>query len=314
MLKVSHKIDVVIVNWNSGDQVLQCVSSIGQGGDNDLARIIVVDNGSTDGSEKLLLPLTGVELIKAGRNLGFGKACNLGARHGIAEYILFLNPDAAVFPASLQSVLDYMERSDNQNVGVCGVQLKDEHGEISRSCTRFPTVSGFLAHTVGLDHFIPKLGHFMREWDHASDRSVDHVIGAFYLIRREIFEQLQGFDERFFVYLEDLDLSRRVKAKGWRIEFLSNIQAFHKGGGTSDQIKARRLFYSQRSKIIYSYKHFGYLGATSILLSTLLLEPLSRTAISILRGSLSSIKETWIAYGLLISWLPGWIFKGRTAN
>lgn len=162
MLHVNHKIDVVIVNWNSGEQVLQCVSSIGQGGDNDLVKIIVVDNGSTDGSEKLLLPLTDVELIKVGRNLGFGKACNLGAKHGSAKYILFLNPDAAVFPASLQSVIDYMERPGNQDVGVCGVQLKDEHGEISRSCTRFPTVPGFLAHTIGLDHFIPKLGHFMR--------------------------------------------------------------------------------------------------------------------------------------------------------
>jgi GT2 family glycosyltransferase len=314
VLKVSHKIDVVIVNWNAGDQVLECVSSISQGGDKDLARIIVVDNGSTDGSGKLLLHLTDVQLIEAGRNLGFGKACNLGARHGNAKYILFLNPDAAVYPASLQKVLDYMERPDNQEVGVCGVQLKDEHGEISRSCTRFPTVKGLLAHTVGLDHFIPKLGHFMREWDHATDRSVDHVIGAFYLIRREIFDQLQGFDERFFVYLEDLDLSRRVKAKGWRVEFLSSVQAYHKGGGTSDKVKARRLFYSQRSKIIYSYKYFGFFGATLILLSTLLLEPLSRTAISILRGSLSSIKETWVAYGLLISWLPGWVCKGRKGH
>jgi GT2 family glycosyltransferase len=308
---MSHKVDVVIVNWNSGDQVLECVSSISNGGDKDLARIIVVDNGSSDGSEKLLLPLADVQLIEAGRNLGFGKACNLGARHGNAKYILFLNPDAAVYPASLRTVLDYMERPDTQDVGVCGVQLKDERGEISRSCTRFPTVSGLLAHTVGLDHFIPKLGHFMSEWDHESDRSVDHVIGAFYLIRREIFDQLQGFDERFFVYLEDLDLSRRVKANGWRVEFLSSVQAYHKGGGTSDKVKARRLFYSQRSKIIYSYKYFGFFGATLILLSTLFLEPLSRTAISILRGSLSSVKETWVAYGLLVSWLPGWIFKGR---
>lgn len=313
MLQVNHKIDVVIVNWNSGDQVLQCVSSINQSGDSDLVKIMVVDNGSTDGSEELLLPLAEVELIQAGRNLGFGKACNLGAGRGSAKYILFLNPDAAIFPSSLRSVISYMERPDKQDVGVCGVQLKDEHGEVSRSCTRFPTVPGFLAHTIGLDHFFPKLGHFMREWDHTNDRSVDHVIGAFYLIRREIFDQLQGFDERFFVYLEDLDLSRRVKSEGWRIEFLSYIQAFHKGGGTSDQVKARRLFYSQRSKIIYSYKHFGFIGATSVLLSTLLLEPLSRSAISILRGSLSSIKETWVAYGLLLSWLPGWLFKGRTS-
>ncbi len=314
MSKLSNKIDVVIVNWNSGEQLFQCVSSIVESGDENLAKTFVVDNGSTDGSEARLKSFTNVHLIMAGQNLGFGKACNLGARQGCAEYVLFLNPDAAVYPASLTSVLEFMEDPGNQDVGVCGVQLRDESGHISRSCTRFPTVLGFLAHTVGLDHFIPKLGHFMREWDHASDRSVDHVIGAFYLIRREIFDQLHGFDERFFVYLEDLDLSRRVKSEGWRIEFLGHIQAFHKGGGTSDQIKARRLFYSQRSKIIYSFKHFGFIGATSVLLSTLLLEPLSRTAISALRGSLTSVKETWVAYGLLIGWLPKWIFKGQTAT
>src|SRR5660398_194498 len=110
------------------------------------------------------------------------------------------------------------------------------------SCARFPCVSGFLAHAVGLDRSFPRLGHFMAEWDHLANRQVDHVIGAFFLVRRGLFEQLQGFDERFFVYFEDVDFSCRAKQSGWKSYYLADTQAFHAGGGTSNQVKAQRSF------------------------------------------------------------------------
>ena len=80
--------------------------------------------------------------------------------------------------------------------------------------------------------------HVMTEWDHAASRRVDHVIGAFYLIRREVFEKLGGFDGRFFLYLEDLDLSCRVCGHGRHIMYLADARAYHKGGGVSEQAKA----------------------------------------------------------------------------
>lgn len=305
------RIDVVIINWNSGIQLRQCINSLTSFAPDCIDKTIIIDNGSTDKSADGFQTCTDTNIIHIGQNLGFGKACNLGARQGSSEFILFLNPDAAIYEGTIQSSLEFMTTEENSKVGVCGVQLQDELGHISRSCTRSPTVKGLLAHSIGIDRIFPRLGHFMCEWDHNSTRSVDHVIGAFYLIRRSLFEDLGGFDERFFVYLEDLDLSNRVKAHGWDIKYVANIKAFHKGGGTSEQIKARRLFYSLRSRIIYAFKHFNIGGAILVSSTTLLIEPFIRTTMALARRSFSGAKETLTAYGLLISWLSGLAFNRR---
>ncbi|WP_243055521.1 glycosyltransferase family 2 protein [Pseudomonas sp. BP01] len=302
-------IDVVIVNWNSGTQIRDCINSLKASITMGQARVIVVDNGSTDGSDQGL-EQEGVRVLRTGANLGFARACNLGAAEGDAPFVLFLNPDAAVYPGTLDYVLSFIRSPRNAKVGVCGVQLEEENGHIARSCTRLPTTASFITHALGLDRFVPRLGFFMAEWAHDTDRSVDHVIGAFYLIRRELFDQLGGFDERFFVYLEDLDLSKRVKDEGYSIEYLTEVKAFHKGGGTSDQVKARRLFYSLRSRIIYAFKHFGRVSATAVLLATLLPEPILRVGLALLKRK--GGMETLQAYRMLFVWLGEWLKTGKT--
>lgn len=302
-------VSIIIVNWNSGEQLFSCLSSLDCFENKE---IVVVDNASFDGSEKSIEEMSGVTLIRSSQNLGFGKACNLGAKHAKAEYLLFLNPDAVVYPGTLDKVLSFMENSANKNVGVCGVQLIDESGDVSRSCTRFPSAIDSVRHAIGIDRLFPRLGHFMAYWSHDKTQEVDHVIGAFYFVRRRLFETLGGFDERFFVYLEDLDLSLRIRRAGWKIMYLADVQAFHAGGGTSNQVKAKRLFYSLRSRLLYAYKNFSALGAFSVLLATLIVEPFSRSAWAILRCSRSSLWETWSGYGMLWRWLPLWFLKGST--
>lgn len=305
-------IDVVIVNWNSGRQLLDCVNSVNQHGNSVISEIVVVDNGSADDSAKAVEGLQKVKLIRAGKNLGFGKACNLGAKNCSSEFLLFLNPDAALYQDTLSKALTYMQDPANSRVGICGVQLLDEAGHVSRSCARFPSPLGFMAHAIGADRIFPRHGHFMAEWDHAQTRQVDHVIGAFFLVRRDLFESLEGFDERFFVYLEDLDFSYRAHLAGWCSVYLADAQAFHAGGGTSNQVKARRLFYSLRSRLLYSFKHFSRIGAFGVLVATLFLEPLSRSVLALLRRSWSGLKETWAAYGMLWRWLLQWVGNGVT--
>lgn len=302
-------IDIIVVNWNSGIQLQQCIDTLTSPS---IQQIIVVDNASTDGSENTIANHPGVTLIRSSENLGFGKACNLGAQQASAEYLLFLNPDAAVYPGTLEKALAYMQDPAHAQVGICGVQLVDESGHVARSCARFPTVGGFVAHTVGLDRTFPRIGHFMSEWPHDTTREVDHVIGAFFLVRRALFESLGGFDERFFVYLEDLDFSFRAQQEGWRTVYLADVQAFHAGGGTSNQVKARRLFYSLRSRLLYAAKHFSAGGAALVFLATLLLEPLSRTGLALARRSWPALTETWAGYAMLWRWLPQWVFKGVT--
>lgn len=303
-------VDIVIVNWNAGQQLRECVDSVIQCGGSLVSRIVVIDNGSTDGSEGAVDGLPDVTLIRAGENLGFGRACNAGAGLVSGEFILFLNPDARVFPSTLAISLGFMRQPENSRVGICGVQLVDEDGHVVRTCARFPSARGFVSHAVGVDRIIPAFGHFMHEWDHATTREVDQVIGAFFLVRRNVFEALNGFDERFFVYFEEVDFSYRAKQRGWSSVYCADAQAFHAGGGTSRQVKGRRLFYSLRSRLLYAFKHFNPLAITTVLLATLLVEPLTRSVLAMVHYSWARLKETWSAYGMLLRWLPSLIFEG----
>lgn len=301
--------NIVIVNWNAGPQLKHCLNSLSRIPN---IRVVVVDNASSDGSENFVGNFPGMILIHSKQNLGFGKACNLGAKNADSDYLLFLNPDASIFPDTLDKALAFMQDPRHSDVGICGVQLKDETGHIARSCSRFPTPLGFLVHALGMDRLFPRLGHSMVDWSHDETRDVDQVIGAFFLVRRPLFEMLKGFDEQFFVYFEEVDFSKRARDAGWRSVYLADAQAFHAGGGTSNQVKARRLFYSLRSRLIYARKHFAFPGFALTCFATLFLEPLSRMGFSLAKRSLNAFKETGSAYVMLWRWLPDWVFKGTT--
>jgi GT2 family glycosyltransferase len=294
-------LDVVLVNWNFGDQLRTCLATLDATARRavDFGRVVVVDNASTDDSADALEP-GGLPLLvlRNAANRGFAAACNQGAREGTAEYILFLNPDTRLREDSLDLAIDWLERPENAGVGICGIQLVDESGEIARSCARFPTPAGLVATSLGLDRLMPGMvhGHHMREWDHRTSRRVDHVIGAFFLVRRRVFEALGGFDERYFVYLEDLDFSLRASQAGWSSYYLTEARAFHKGGGSSEQVKAERLRYLLRSRLQFGYRHFGMVAATMVALGTLLFEPLVRVGAALGAGRPGQARDTIRAY------------------
>jgi len=302
-------VDIIIVNWNAGSLLRDCVHSIGEAGQVgfEFGQVVIVDNGSTDGSlDRLASPTLPLKIIRNTENKGFAAACNQGAQGSRADYLLFLNPDTRLFADSLSVPLAFMESGQNQSVGICGIQLIDEHAEVSRSCTRFPTMRMFYSKIFGLDRLFPGFfqSHFMEEWEHTESREVDHVIGAFFLLRRRLFEQLDGFDVRFFVYLEDLDFSLRAKKSEWSSYYLADARAYHQGGGTSEQIKAKRLFYSLRSRILYGYKHFSSRQATLLLVATLCFEPFTRLTFNLLQGAFKSASETISGYLMLYRALP----------
>ena len=303
----SSKVAAVVVNWNAGVQLSQCLQSL-----KNQCSVVVVDNASTDGSCDGISEFTDVTLVVAPQNLGFGKACNLGASKVDTEYLLFLNPDAALFPGTLDSALSLMQAPEHAQVGICGVQLVGVDGIVARSCSRFPRPWKFVAQSIGLDRLVKRWGHMMSDWSHDSNQAVDQVIGAFFLVRRDLFNQLGGFDERFFLYFEEVDFSYRAKKLGWTTMYLADVQAFHKGAGTSDQVKARRLFYVLRSRLLYAHKHFSRGGVLAVLMATILVEPFSRSALALIRRSWPELKETWQGYAMLLRWLPAWVFKGVT--
>jgi GT2 family glycosyltransferase len=309
---LSQPLDIVIVNWNAGRQLRDCLESIASTDRYDwiVGRVVVVDNasrdGSADGLDDIGLPL---ELIRNPTNRGFAAACNQGAQGSTSDYLLFLNPDTRLFGPSLTRPLQFMDQPENQRIGICGVQLVDERGVVRRSCARFPTPGILSAWLLGLSHLFPAWfrSHEMREWDHSESRKVDHVMGAFYLIRRPVFESLGGFDEDYFVYLEDLDLSLRALRGGWSSYYLADVQAFHRAGGTSDQVKAARLFFSLRSRVLYVFKHFSAPTALVLTLGTLIIEPIVRLASLAARGSVQGLLDTLKGYAMLWWAAPGMV-------
>ncbi len=297
-------IDIIFVNWNAGKLLQEAVSSIMDYHNNLVGKVIIVDNASTDTSleqVEALSPLPfELKIIRNHDNRGFGAACNQGAAECTSEFILLLNPDARLYQDSLPTAYHYLH--DHSDVGVCGIQLVEEGNVIQRTCARFPTPKMLIIHSLGLNRlpFIDAKSYHMGDWDHQDTREVDHVIGAFYLIRRSLFEQLKGFDEeRFFVYLEDLDLSYRVKQAGYKIVYLTEAQAFHEGGGTSSQVKATRLFYSLRSRMLYAFKHFSKPAAWGVFLTTMIWEPVIRILFALLKGKTSDAKNTVAGYKML---------------
>ncbi|MEX1033245.1 MAG: glycosyltransferase family 2 protein [Cellvibrionaceae bacterium] len=294
-------IDIVIVNWNAGSQLHECVDSVLVQEEDVASQVIVVDNGSTDGSVDAIEGSRRVEIMRIGENLGFAAACNRGAAMAHAPYLLFLNPDTRLFAGSLAAPLAFMERRENGDVGICGVQLVDEEDQVSRTCARFPTLGRLTAGALGLDK-LPGLrgaGLRMTDWNHAETRAVDQVMGAFFLIRRDLFEELDGFDERFFVYFEEVDLSFRARQTGWRTIYFADAQAFHAGGGTSWQVKTHRLFYSLRSRLLYGFKHFPRWQSWLLVGVTIVLEPIARTVWCLMRRDVKGVHQAWAAYGML---------------
>ena len=274
-----------------------------------LRRVVVVDNNSFDGSQDIRdLSCGGLEVIQNVENVGFATACNLGAEQSQADLILFLNPDTLLGPKTLDACVDFLSDPEHARVGILGVQLVDSDGRVTRTCARFPTRLSLLAVSVGIGNRIrlPSLSYSMSEWTHDTSRRVDHVIGAFYMVRRSVFQSLGGFDERFFVYLEDLDFSFRAARAGWHSYFFSEVSIFHKGGGTSSQVLGKRLFYSIRSRFIYANKHFGTVFASILLAMSFTSEFIMRLAFATIRGSIRDLLATMEGYCLLFAWAARW--------
>lgn len=300
-----------MVNFNAGDQLIHLISSVKKHHADLVASVIVVDNGSWDNSMDLLHAHSGdlpfaMHVFHNDNNLGFAAACNQGAAKSTADYLLFLNPDTRLLDNSLKLPVRFMENPGNETVGIVGIQLLDDNDRLTKTCSYYPRLSHFVNKALGLDRLVPEhfLTGFMSDWDHKTSRKVDVVMGAFYLVRRSLFEALGGFDERFFVYFEEGDFSLRARLAGYETYYLAEAQAYHRGCGVSDQLKAKRLFFSWQSRIRYANKHFGWTRANLLLLVTLFIEPFSRLVANAANGSLIELKETLRGYYLLWRSLP----------
>jgi N-acetylglucosaminyl-diphospho-decaprenol L-rhamnosyltransferase len=208
-------ISVIIVNYQSQDKVLKCLDALLDADWGDLSReIIVVDNNSGDDLARVKEIFPEVKIIRSEKNLGMGGGNNLGAKNSAGEFILILNPDTLVRDDAILKLQRHLR--ENRKAGIVGPKLLNPDGTLQYSCLRFPKIYTPILRRTFFGELSPRqLDNFlMKDFDHSTVRSVDWLMGSCFLIRREIMEK-DGhiFDEKYFMYFEDTDLCRRVKAK-----------------------------------------------------------------------------------------------------
>jgi len=230
-------ISVIIVNYNVKELLEQCINSVFSSSANLDVEIIVVDNNSFDGSIEYLkskFPANSrLKLIESPVNLGFAKANNLGAKEAKGEYLLILNPDTILQEDTLEKSLQYYK--EHKDLGALTCKLILPNGQLDLACRRsFPTPSVAVYRILGLSRLFPKSKTFgkynLTYLDENKTYEVDAIVGAFMLIKKDVYEKVKGFDEDYFMYGEDLDLCFRIKQAGYKIVYYPDTSIIHYKG------------------------------------------------------------------------------------
>jgi N-acetylglucosaminyl-diphospho-decaprenol L-rhamnosyltransferase len=299
-------LDVVIVNWNTGGCLRACLASVAAATASvPLGRVVVVDNASTDGSADDLPASLPVTVVRNDDNRGFAAACNQGSRLGSARYVLFLNPDTVVDPEAPAAAVRFLDSSEGASFGICGGAVVRADGRPGISASRFPTLGNVATGVLGLDRVAPALAppRHLPAGALTRSRPVDQVIGAFFLIRRSLLDRLGGFDERYFLYYEEVDLCLRARALGLGTHYLAEARLTHVGNVSARRSGGRALYHSLRSRTLYAFGHWPRSHGYALVALTVAVELPARLARAVLRGRAADIGDLGRAAGLYLRFL-----------
>ncbi len=255
-------VSIIYVNWNCAGEILASIESVRKSNSSLQYEIIVVDNASAEGTACLSHHPT-IHLIQNSVNSGFGAGCNLGASHATGKYLLFLNPDTRFLNDVLTELTRFLD--SHSNAGLAGPLLADSAGRVLFYGGRsLPTLfNEFLQHSTLCFRF-PKFAltaqPYLSTWDHHSTREVEAIVGACMLIRSHLFRAINGFDENFFLYSEELDLCRRLCETGAQVWYVHTARILHKEQQSTLQLfgtVGRIVLQNLRSQHYYFKKHYG---------------------------------------------------------
>jgi N-acetylglucosaminyl-diphospho-decaprenol L-rhamnosyltransferase len=276
MRAADFDLTAIIVNYNTKDLLVECVDALRLGALGLHLQIVIVDNGSRDGSAELLRrQFADCELLVNTDNVGFGRANNQALALARGRHLLLLNTDAFVAPGSVGQTVRYLD--EHPACALLGVRLVGRDGVLQPSCRSFPTPWNEFVASAGLKRYFPRTRMIDdMSWDHASPRECDWVPGCYYLVRRSVVDQVGLFDPRFFMYYEEVDHCRAVKAAGWQVVYYPHTTVVHIGGESAKsdaeltsagrQISALQI----ESGLLYHRKHHGRSGLwLSVVLATL---------------------------------------------
>jgi GT2 family glycosyltransferase len=261
---VPPRIDVVVVCWNDKDKIATALDSVFAlsevAADPGFAHVVVSDNGSADGSREFVRARYGerVTILENGANLGFAAACNRAFAQTSAEYVFLLNPDAELKDRALANLVAFLDA--HPRCGIAGSRIYNYDGTIQQSCGEFDTWTGAFLRSSAWGELAPfrrfANGAALRGFGYDAERRVDLAIGAALAIRRTLLDEIGPFDERFFLYHEEVDFAKRAAGAGWETWFVPASEAVHEGMGSAKgqySVEARK----QSSRRKYWIKHHG---------------------------------------------------------
>ena len=261
-------LSVIIVNWNTRDLLCQCLDSLTQKVEGIEMEILVVDNGSTDGSVTAVRGnFPGVRLIENPGNMGFAKANNHALSISKGRYLLLLNPDTQVKDEAIERMLSFMNA--HAKAGLVGAQLLNADGTKQNSIANFPSLATELLNKNLLRWLFPEKFPG-KERDYPGPIEVDSVIGACMLVRREVLEQIALLDEVYFLFLEETDWCYRMKKAGWKIYHIPQAEILHFQGKSAEAEKGKARIEYYRSRYHYFRKNRGSFESSVLLIGLII--------------------------------------------
>ena len=261
------RVDVIVVCWNDRDRIGDALDSVFAlselRADPGLANVVVSDNGSTDDSVAFVRERYGdrVTVIENRANLGFGAGVNRALAATSSEFAFLLNSDAHVRDRAIANALAFMDR--HPRCGLAGSRIYNPDGTPQPSCGEFDTWIGAFLRSSAWGEWPPLRrfanGAALRDFPYDRELRVDLAIGAALTVRRKMLDEIGAFDERFFLYHEEIDLAKRAADAGWESWFVPSSEAVHIGEGSSGGRHAQVEAYKQRSRRAYWIKHHGRL-------------------------------------------------------
>ena len=253
------ELSIIIVNYHHSHFLRDCLESVGLTVQKIQFEVIVVDNSSKDlGLISVLNQFPEIRLIDNSTNLGFACANNQGAKIAKGDFLLFINPDTTMKEGAIETMLGHL-RSD-PSVGIIGPKVLNPNGTIQYSCRKFPTIwSGLFNRYSLMTHFFPNNRHsrdyLMSDYDHNSACSVDWVSGCCMMIPASVFRKANGFDENYFLFIEDIDLCQTMKKEGYRVYYFPSSQILHRISSSNARIAPQTIIKRHKGMIYYYKKH-----------------------------------------------------------
>jgi len=259
---INPELSIIIVSWNVKELLKGCLQSIFKFQNNLALEVIVVDNASSDSTvEMIKKEFPNVKVIANTNNLGFAAANNQGIKESTGEYLLILNPDTKIIKDSLKKMLDFIKQ--NNQVGIAGFKHVNPDFTLQPSVRRFPNFWPLFFILTKIYKIFPKLpaveDYFAKDLDYKIPQPVDQVAGSCMLIRKKVLEQIGLFDEKFFIWFEEVDLCKRAKSAGLEVWYTPIAEIIHYGGQSFNQKltwEKQKLFFQSAC---YYFKKHGFL-------------------------------------------------------